>query len=110
MPFQHHFDRYEIKDATMTLMRGAVAINDKVRVVTQGYDAIVPLLYSFHCSSFDWYVSARAPNATRTKVTLNGFQVKTIFFLSLKKKFYKVFNQPPKSFPKKDHEVLKGMG
>ncbi|KAK7101680.1 V-type proton ATPase subunit S1-like [Littorina saxatilis] len=73
-PFRHWYDRWEMEAAMLTLKNGSELVNDDDMLVTRGYDMVVPLLYSFHCSSMQWYVSTKA-NSSQTQVTLGGFQI-----------------------------------
>jgi len=66
----------------VTLKNGSGSLVENEHLVTRGYDTIVPLLYSFHCSSMEWYPK----NTTKypaVYVTFGGFQVCQLPFLLL---------------------------
>ncbi|XP_076448669.1 V-type proton ATPase subunit S1-like [Babylonia areolata] len=56
MPFRHQGDRWVIMESSLTVGSSAQRYSVKdFKLVTHGYDPVVPLLYSFHCSSMEWY-------------------------------------------------------
>ena len=66
----------------MTLKNGSGYLVEDEQLVTRGYDTVVPLLYSFHCSSMEWYPK----NTTKypaVYVIFGGFQVCQLLFLLL---------------------------
>ncbi|XP_076468833.1 V-type proton ATPase subunit S1-like [Babylonia areolata] len=75
LPFEHQFDRWEIKEAKLSInSSGAGEMVKDAVMVTRGYDSVMSLLYSFHCSSMEWYPKNTSEPMVAT-IILGGFQV-----------------------------------
>ncbi|KAL8596856.1 hypothetical protein ACOMHN_060664 [Nucella lapillus] len=74
MPFQRQLDRWEILQSVVSLVNTTHDTVKDFGLVTQGYDAMVPLHYSFHCSSMKWYPLNMSSPAL-AYIILGGFQV-----------------------------------
>jgi len=75
IPIKYTIDRWEILRGYLTIVNESKVIIHDREMVTRGSDPVVNLVFSYHCSAYEWFPQNMSIPGPQAIITLEGFQI-----------------------------------